>query len=448
MDKKKITFSLQNSKPVQKKVEEIVFYEKYKYLPSLGKTGTLHKVKTRTIYKADLEAEVILKYQLGQYRYFDEISGKDCYYTEPIPGVIGKKRHTNKTILQATEPAIRDEMSLKASAEQARNLLHLKTVPSTIWKWTDIIEIDEKSRKEIEQKTLEAFSGHTCVDEVYEGKNAVVFITDPVTDTILLGTPIDGSVTNDVIIGEFKKLKEKNLDVKSVTRDGSPLYMNTIQTVFLLVCLQICVFHLIKTCLKYFMNWHKKIRQEMKTEEVVRGMKGSARKLKDYIFRHRTLFVKKFLTGAERKIAKTLMEAFPEFYQIRRLFLKLMRMFSAVSLKEATRRYWDFIAEPDVGEKLGHLGDLLQKHFDRNELFVYLTFDPSIRKAIRTSNHVERTNRKFRKKQKTHYRIRKPERKAKMIELMIYFYNSKSLGMGNGALVAFIYLQRFGICFK
>jgi hypothetical protein len=401
--------------------------EDYKFLQEVNQWCTLHKRKSRLIKIADLHEKKLIRYHYGQYKYFDNKKQRIRYITEKIPDVIGKMRHDKFTILKSTEPVLKNQMTILYASEQSRNTFHLTAVPSTIWRWIGLISIDEKIKATVETETARSCSGHGSVDEVYDNGDGIIIITDPVKNTILSATMLDGKPENIDIENEFIKLKKKNIELKSCTKDGSPLYMNTIQRIYKLILLQICIFHFIKSQLKHFLKWHKQIRGELKISKIPRGLKTNARYLKQYLFRKRTLFVKRTLSIEEKRIVKNIIDALPAFRQLRMLFLKFIKIFDSDTLDEAEKRYWDFIAEPLVSEKLPEVQKQLIKYYDKNELFSYYYFDTGIRKKIRTTNHTERVNRKFRKKQKTHYRIRKTTRREKMLEFMVFFHNAKSL---------------------
>lgn len=390
---------------------------------------------------ANLDNERYILYHIGQYKYYDDIECRYKYITEKIVGVTGKRRHSDDTILKAVKPVLRNEMTIQNASSQCQELLNLSTVPSTIWRWIDIVEIDEDEYTEIAEKVVNSFSEHLSIDEVYDNGDGIIFLTDPINDTILDYNLVDGKVCNSDIKDSLVELKAKlissNRELKSCVRDGSPLYINSISDVFPLAILQICIFHLIKMLLKFFMNWHKELRQEVKTDKLPRGLKGKARSIKQFLFQTRTLFVKKCPSKDERVKLKSIMEAYPDFRKLRYFFLRFIRIFSASTLKEARNRFWSFICEPLVDEKLPSLKEKLLKYYYRNELFSYLKFGRTIRKKIRTSNHTERVNRKFRKKQKTHYRIRKTKRREKMLRFMTFFHNSKALKLDKNTKVVF-----------
>lgn len=427
-------------------VEEINLIEKYKYLPQVKVVGQLNKRKQRKIKVANLDAEKYILYHYGQYKYTDPYTGETKYITEKLPDVSGKMRHDHSTVLKSVLPVLKNEMTIKYASLQARELLHLETVPSTIWRWIDRLEIDKTSYQKMEEKVLSKSSGNASVDEVYDNGDGILFITDPVQNTILSGTLIEGKPDNNDIINAFRALKENGLELRSCTRDGSPLYINTIKSVFPLILLQTCIFHLIKGGIKTFLIWHRRIRKEVKASFLPRGLKGSGKSLKKFLFKNRCLFVKKELTDSEKDRLNRIIEAYPDFGQLRRLYLKFISIFDSQTMEEATKRFWDFMAEPAVEKELPGLQKQLLKYYEKNELFSYLKFDKGIWTKIRTSNHTERINRALRKKQKTHYRIRKTSRREKMIRFMVYFHNMKALGMDAVFKILFffffIFIQR------
>lgn len=448
----KITFIEKDKQTRPEKVNEISLIESEKYFSEIDKTARLHKRKTRTIKIADLNGPRFIRYHIGQYKYFSEKEGRYKYITEQVPKTIGKMRHDKSTVIKVVEPVLRNEMTIDYASKQGRNLLNLTTVPSTIWRWIGRIEIDEQAYEMMEKKTLESFSGHASVDEVYDDGDGIIFITDPVKDLILSGKLMNGKPKLDDVKEEFTKIQERGIEIKTCTKDGSPLYVYSIQMIFMLVMLQTCIFHLMKNLIKSFMKWHREIRKQIKNSNLPRGAKTQGRKLKQFVFRTRYLFVKRELTENENKIVDNIIKAYPDFGELRRLYLKLIHLFDSDDIIEATRRFWDFMAEPLVAEKMPDLHKQLMYHYNRKELFTYLLFDESIRKQIRTTNHTERVNRKLRKKQKTHYRIRKTSRREKMLRFTIYFHNMTALGLDDSIILLFFLLfssmiQLYQFCF-
>ena len=318
-------------------------------------------------------------------------------------------------------------MTIKDGAEYGRDNLNLSTVTSTLWHWLQIVDIKEEAYEEMRAKTREKLSKKVSVDEVYDNGDAILIVTDPVKDLILLAHLYERKLTNADIVSDFTVLKEKGIEIECCTRDASCLYQNTLQQVFGNIALQLCIFHFIKKANKQFLNWHKKIRQELKEKSLPRGLQGAGTRIKKYLFQKRCLFVKEKLNLKEKQILSNINQAIPAFGRLRELYLRFKHIFKAENVSQAENRLWDFIAEPDINEFLPKLQKQILKYHQKNELFTYLHYNKEIWTKIRTSNHTERVNRKFRKKQKTHYRLRKIKSRKKLLRCMLYFHNAKSL---------------------
>jgi hypothetical protein len=410
-------------------INKIDLSKKIKFLQEINSYATLHKRKCRIVHNANIDKPKITIYYYGQYKYFDKNKNRDCFITEKIPNVTGKRHYDDETIIRAVKPVLENEMTISYAASYAREYYNLTTVPSTIWHWLGAIEIADKTKNEIERNTKLDFSGHIGIDEVYDNKDGIIFITDLVKDLIIKHKTCEGKPNNEIIKNELDSFKKAGFDPKTCTKDGSPLYINTISDIFNNILLQICIFHLIKNMLKYFLDWHREIRGELNIKKLPHGLKCSGKHLKQFLFRTRTLFVKKVLKEEEKIILKKIINGFPKLSRLRKKFVQFLSIFDSDNLNDAERRYWLFISDPIVNEKMPDLIKQLKKHYDNNELFTYLLFDKSLKTKIRTTNQTERTNRKFRKKQKTHYRIRNKERREKLLKLMYYFHNYKSLKM-------------------
>lgn len=390
-------------------------------------------IRRKPIKHASVEGPKMTQYINAQYTFIHPDTGKRSYYTPPLPGVIGKKRHDTATILKVMEPVIRNEMTNTAAARQGRHTFHLTTVPGTVHKWLDQIDVDTKSFDELQQTVVRQCSGHLSIDEVYDDEGTII-TTDPVQNTILHISTHPESITNETVEKHLDELKQMGIQPKTVTKDGSPLYIQTILNIFgSLVLLQTCLFHLIKSCMKDFCTWMKQIRNEIKVPKMKRGRKKKGdqapaegnpfKKLKQRLFRLRFAILRLQVTPEERKELRGLFTQFPMLKMVRGCFLLLKRLLQSPNLEEAEQRYQQFINNKVLQTHIPGVIKKLETAYKRNELFSYLWFDKSIHKKIRTTNHTERTNRKFRKKQKTHYRIRKYENKVKMLRLMQYFHN-------------------------
>jgi hypothetical protein len=211
-------------------------------------------------------------------------------------------------------------------------------------------------------------------------------------------------------------LDARDLTLKGITTDGSPLYPDPIAEVFGKVKHQSCQFHVISEMTRDILKAVTQARRRLKQKKTKRprgrpsGQKAKqiARKNQHLqkrtaeLFEYRHLFVKHTLTDEEKKILqriargldhlRILREIMEEVY---RLFDRRCRMDTALEkLARLRRRIRRFDA----------LRDTLKKLWSPN-LEKALTFlDDSLLPA--TSNAVERANRRHRKMQKSIYRVR------------------------------------------
>ena len=206
-------------------------------------------------------------------------------------------------------------------------------------------------------------------------------------------------------------LDARNLTMKGLTTDGSPLYPEPIAEVFGDIEHQSCQFHVIKEINKAVLKAVAQVRREVKQKKTKRrrGRPGSTqakriaqknKRLQEKIadlFEYRYLFVKHTLSEKEKKTLQHITRGFKQLRSLRlvmdevyRLFDRRCRMDTALEkLAKLRRRVGRFIK----------LKETLKKLWSPN-LEKALTFlDDSLLPA--TSNAVERANRRHRKMQKS-----------------------------------------------
>jgi len=267
---------------------------------------------------------------------------------------------------------------------------------------------------------LDGFSGYIAADELYDGPYCVLSIVDNRTFKRVAYEVLDHDPIGDDIrafFGRFRAaLDQRGLVLKGITTDGSPLYPEPIREVFGNVAHQVCEFHVLKELVKAVLHAVARVRKELaarktrlpksrpRTKKARRAARRNRRlqqKVAD-LFEHKTLFVARTLTPAQRKTLAQITRGLPHLRTLRqiveeayRLFDRRCRMDTALTklarLRRRVRRFQS-------------VGKTLDKLFSPN-LEKALTFlDDKLLPA--TSNAVERGNRRHRKMQKTVYRVR------------------------------------------
>jgi len=279
---------------------------------------------------------------------------------------------------------------------------------------------DATIKTEYIDEALGDFSGYIAADELYDGPFCVLFIVDNHKFRRLHYEVLDYNPTNEDITRFFRRFKQmldaRDLTLKGITTDGSPLYPDPIAEVFGKVKHQSCQFHIIKEITKDILKAVTQLRRQLKqkktkrsrgrpsgirAKQVARKNKRLQKKIAD-LFEYRYLFVKRALSPNEKKILQRITRGLDQLCTLRaimdevyRLFDRRCRMDTAleklVQLRHRIKRF-------------STLKDTLKKLSSPN-LEKALTFlDDSLLPA--TSNAVERANRRHRKMQKSIYRVR------------------------------------------
>jgi transposase len=269
---------------------------------------------------------------------------------------------------------------------------------------------------------LATFSGYVAADELYEGPYCVLSAVDNRQYKRILYAVLDHDPTHDdltIFLGRLKTaLDERALALKGITTDGSALYPEPIRTVFGEVHHQLCTFHVIKDLtqgvLKAVATERARLAKskpklgrgrpsskDKVARRLARKSKARQRKISE-LFQGRFLFVKRRLTPSERKRLMHITRGLPQLRKLRDIMEHIYALFdrrcrTQTALGKVRKlRQWV--------QRFTWIGETLKKVFSPT-LEQALTFlDDKLLPA--TSNAVERGNRRYRKMQKSVYRVR------------------------------------------
>jgi hypothetical protein len=270
---------------------------------------------------------------------------------------------------------------------------------------------------------LADFSGYIAADELYDGPFCVLSIVDNHTFKRLLYQVLDHDPDHPDItafLHRFQKaLVRRNLTLRGVTTDASPLYPKPLRAVSGDVPHQICEFHILKELTKAIVRAVAKVRKKLaarkpilkrgrpSTPEAKRAARQRERlqqRIAD-LFEHRHVFVQHDLTPAQRRTLQNITRGLPQFQILRDIMEEVYRLFdrrcrsdtALAKLAKLRRRVRRFKAVGKV------LSKLQSSNLEKALTFLDDKLLPS------TSNAVERGNRRHRKMQKTVYRVRTQE---------------------------------------
>lgn len=230
---------------------------------------------------------------------------------------------------------------------------------------------------------------------------------------------LDHDPTQDDMIAFFRRfqlaLQARQLTLRGITTDGSNLYPVAIQAVWGDLPHQICEFHILKDLNLATLRAVAQVRKQLTAEQpkLGRGRPTAAQrkqvqkrqrlqqKIAD-LFEYRYLFVQHQLTDSERATLQRVSRGLPHLRVLRQITDEIYRLF-------------DRRCRADTAlAKLAHLRQRVQRFSQLSQILKGL-FSINVEKALTflddrllgaTSNAVERGNRRYRKMQKTVYRVR------------------------------------------
>ena len=220
-------------------------------------------------------------------------------------------------------------------------------------------------------------------------------------------------------LGRLKTaLTARDLTLLGITTDGSALYPVPLAEVFGGVRHQLCEFHIVADVVKAVLGAVASERKRLaaKQPKLPKGRpstpaaKQAARTKKRLdvqraaLFTHRYLFVQRHLSKTERKTLWRITRGLPQLQKLRAIMAQVYALFDR---RCRTQTALDKLATLRRRVQRKALGDTLKK-----------LFAPTLEKALTflddkllpsTSNAVERGNRRYRKMQKSVYRVRTHE---------------------------------------
>jgi phage tail protein X len=267
---------------------------------------------------------------------------------------------------------------------------------------------------------LADFSGYVAADELYDGPFCMLSAVDNRCYKRLLYEVLDHDPTHDDIRAFLRRLKTaltaRDLTLLGVTTDGSALYPVPLVEVFGDVPHQICTFHVLAEVSKAVLGAVASARKGLAAHQpkLRRGRpstpaaKQAARTKKRLeaqraaLFTHRYLFVQRHVCKTERKLLWRLTRGLPHVYLLRVLMDQVYALFDRRCRTQTALAKLDKLRRRLL--RFTQVGETLKKLFSPT-LEKALTFlDDKLLPA--TSNAVERGNRRYRKMQKSVYRVR------------------------------------------
>lgn len=280
---------------------------------------------------------------------------------------------------------------------------------------------------------LADFSGYVTADELFDGPYCVLSLVDNRTFKRLDYQVLTHPPTQAAILAFFQRfaarLAQRQLKVRAITTDGKNWYPLAITAAFGAIPHQVCQFHVMAELTRVVLRAVSHVRKHLAARKPkrpagrpapherarVRAGQRLQAKIGDlYTFRH--LFVQRHLTLAQSRTLQHITRGLPHLRTLRQVMHAIYGLFdrrccTATALAKLVRLRRRVARFTLVGQTLHPL------------------FSPTVEKALTflddrrlpaTSNAVERSNRRYRKMQKSVYRVRTPTHIAGRIALDLF----------------------------
>lgn len=410
--------------------------------PSCGQPGRRKQILAREVRSIAFREICILEVRYAEYR----ANCRCCRtFRSAPPGVDLRRRYDNRVRDAVLARLVEDGMSIpKLLASMERDFfLNLSEGFAYDCIRDRVAELDQDDYR---RWSLAAFRGVLCVDELHLGRFTLLLATDPIGDFPVAFALVEANDAEHMR-RFLANLKRRGFSPEVVITDGSSLYPALVAELWPQAEHQLCVFHVLEDVNRRVLEAVVRLRRELKR----RGRRGRQRRrgrpkksarrrpgatLADkanFVFKHRYLIVtgQERLDDRRRADLQTMFQHLPALRTLRTFAIKARQLFDpgqsshqAYCRRAALLRQEALAAVPELAAAMKTLeGDKFDKMiaFLRSPAAKIAARGSrrSGRPAVRTNNHVERTNRKLRLFEKARYKWRRRRSIVRFILLAI-----------------------------
>ena len=400
--------------------------------PDCGQSAKRNSIGQRTLQEPNLDHPTFLIVRMSVCRCENPLCDRK-YFRVPLPFATPGARYTDQAKGLCVSSITRDGMPFSRVPERVAQDFHLFPSKSTLWQW---------HRQEAEEVDLgidyapwvkAQFSGVLCIDEVYDGPFCLILSTDPLNDVTVAYTlekkaqDTQRPKMNQAWLDRhLEVLKGMGIHPQVVMRDGAVIYDQGLPQEWTQAR---CIFHLLQDITDDVLEALNAYRKTL--PDPPKRPRGRPKadappavpNVKTEIWHHRHLWVSRPSTiqkqdrtcrhdthrcweQPEADILKALCAEHPPLWTLRAFMLDIWGLFDdpEASFEQVHTRYEALCQKPTYRDN-PHLqkalerlsGDILEKACR------FLEYE----NLPRTNNHVEGKARAFRKRQKSHYKLRR-----------------------------------------
>jgi len=364
--------------------------------PRCGTFCKRHSKRTRRIKDIDLEQPTTIIIKVGVYR----CQGCQKFFRFQ-PSFCEKGKHYSKRAREkARQAVVEDRTTFTGLGRRLKRDFHIQPSVSTGYRWFHEAADKIDFERDYESWAAEGFSGYLAVDELYDGF-AILVATDPLRDRTI-SVRLCKSANEQELRAFLTHLKEDlGIDPKVFISDGSSLYNKIPRQIWPKVKSQLCIFHYTRLITR---------RVSEGVTAVAKRLRGNpdTRQCGQKLWRARYCFVMRpeNLNPKQRRLVQELCFCCPTIRLLRDFMVEVFALFSKdQTRKEAIEKHMVLLVTQAPRYKQNPSIRQAYRHLRPAQLLRAVTF-LDFPGCPRTTNHVERANRFYRKRAKSHYRNR------------------------------------------
>lgn len=189
--------------------------------------------------------------------------------------------YTNRVVRLAVQAVFEDGMAISRVPERMARDFWTRPSEASVRLWCRQWADQRREGCAYEPWIVSRFSGTLCVDELYEGNQAVLVAADPRAadgDRLLAYSLVAGRPDKRDTLAFLSKLKEMGLEPEQVVSDGSPLYPEALARLWPKAAHQLCLFHEARRVVKSVFTIVRRVLASMATPPQAQQTRGRLRK--------------------------------------------------------------------------------------------------------------------------------------------------------------------------
>jgi transposase-like protein len=168
-----------------------------------------------------------------------------CFRAQP-PFLRRDAVSTNRVVSKAVLSVYQDGMAMRRVAARLARDFWVQPSEGMIRQWCKTYSATLDLADDYLPWVVAEFSGILCVDEVYQGKLALLLAVDPAApegERLVGYQLVHGSVNQEEVVTFLSRLRAAGIEPDEIVTDGSPLYPTALAQVWPAAAHQLCLFH-------------------------------------------------------------------------------------------------------------------------------------------------------------------------------------------------------------